>query len=150
LKKRKTSWRQSRNKRRALTGLDHNVTFDIQVEASSRPPKRQRKSEDVEDESESEEEEAKEEAEKKREVGEAYYLQVPPGKLGLSVKFLHYTRSPQPGAVITAILETCAIKGQVEVGDRIVLINGYQAVTKLEDLSIGNDQVRIIGFVKGG
>jgi len=53
--------------------------------------------------------------------------------------------------VITTIHDACSFKDQINIGDRIVNINGSHAVTtKLEDLSIGmNDPSRIIGIVKG-
>jgi len=99
-----------------------------------------------------EERKAKEDAEKKATLikvvnGEAYYVQAPAGKLGLAVKFVN---DGTAGAVITAIYENCAFKNQVKVGDRIVMINGYHTVTKLEDLSVGiNEPIRILGITKG-
>jgi len=73
-------------------------------------------------------------------------IKVSAGKLGLGIKFY----SNQQGAVITTIHDTCSFKDQINVGDRIVNINGSHAVTKLEDLSIGmNEPNRIIGIVKG-
>ena len=75
------------------------------------------------------------------------YIKAPAGKLNLKVNFF----PNQVGAVITAIYESCTFKHQVNVGDRIVTINGYHKVSKFEDLSIGiNEPVRIIGIMRGG
>jgi len=75
------------------------------------------------------------------------YIKAPAGKLNLKVNFF----PNQVGAVITAIYESCTFKHQINVGDRIVTINGYHKVAKFEDLSIGiNEPVRIIGIMRGG
>jgi len=75
------------------------------------------------------------------------YIKAQAGKLNLKVNFF----PNQVGAVITAIYEACTFKHQINVGDRIVTINGYHKVNKFEDLSIGiNEPVRIIGIMRGG
>ena len=113
---------------------------------------KKKKKKQTKKEKKEEERKAKEDAEKKATLvkvvnGEAYYVQAPAGKLGLAVKFVNDSTQ---GAVITAIYEACAFKGQVKVGDRIVMINGYHAVNSLIDLSVGmNEPIRILGITKG-
>ena len=115
--------------------------------------KKKKKKKKTKKEKKEEERKAKEDAEKKATLvkvvnGEAYYVQAPAGKLGLAVKFVN---DGTQGAVITAIYEACAFKGQVKVGDRIVMINGYHAVNSLIDLSVGmNEPIRILGNITKG
>jgi len=72
-------------------------------------------------------------------------LTVSPGRLGLTIKV--YKNDPQNGAVITEIDPACTFKNQLEIGDRIVTIDGRK-VTKIEDLSLNKDRLRKFGIVK--
>eukprot|EP00984_Skeletonema_dohrnii_P020759 scaffold10192_cov121-Skeletonema_dohrnii-CCMP3373.AAC.1 len=72
-------------------------------------------------------------------------LTVSPGRLGLTIKV--YKNDPQNGAVITEIDPACTFKNQLEIGDRIVTIDGLK-VTKIEDLSLNKDRLRKFGIVK--
>ena len=64
-------------------------------------------------------------------------LTVSPGKLGLTLSVL----PNGDGAKIIAINPACSFKGIVELGDRIVTIDGNR-VEKLEDLTVGGEKRR--------
>ena len=70
-------------------------------------------------------------------------LTVSPGKLGLTLSVLPNGE----GAKIVAIDPACTFKGRVEVGDRIVTIDGKR-VEKLEDLTVGKEKMRKFGIAK--
>lgn len=72
-------------------------------------------------------------------------LTVSPGRLGLTLNV--DKNDPENGAVITAINPACTFKDQLEVGDRIVTIDG-QKVTKIEDLHVNKDKLRKFGIVQ--
>ncbi len=72
-------------------------------------------------------------------------LTVSPGRLGLTLNV--NKNDPENGAVITAINPACTFKDQLEVGDRIVTIDG-QKVTKIEDLHVNKDKLRKFGIVQ--
>jgi len=65
-----------------------------------------------------------------------------PGRLGLSVAFL----DNGSGAVIKKINPTCTFKDEVQVGDRVVTIDG-KSICDFADLRIGNDRVRHLGVI---
>jgi hypothetical protein len=66
---------------------------------------------------------------------------VPPGKLGLSLKI----NKALGGATITKV-DDSSIVNSVQVGDRIVSIDGYN-ITKVADLHVNNDKERIFGII---
>ena len=70
-------------------------------------------------------------------------LTVSPGKLGLTLSVLPNGE----GAKIVAIDPACTFKGKVELGDRIVTIDGKR-VEKLEDLTVGKEKMRKFGIAK--
>ena len=71
------------------------------------------------------------------------YIEVGPGQLGLTVKFM----KSKEGAVITGVRDTCSFKDNVKVGNRVVTMDGIR-VSKLADL-IGQDEpLRTIGIVR--
>jgi len=70
-------------------------------------------------------------------------LIVSPGRLGLTLKI----DKVLGGATITEIDPACTFKGQLEVGDRIVTIDGKK-VTKVADLQVDKDKVRKFGIAK--
>lgn len=69
-------------------------------------------------------------------------LTVSPGRLGLTLAIV-----PEGGAKIMAVDPACTFRGQVEVGDRILTIDGKK-VEKLEDATVGRERVRKFGIVK--
>ncbi len=71
-------------------------------------------------------------------------LTVSPGRLGLTLEMM---KEEGEGAIIKAIDPACTFLGQVEVGDRILTIDG-EMVTKLEDLLVGKDRLRKFGILK--
>ena len=75
--------------------------------------------------------------------GQMLLLTVSPGKLGLTIR----VDKTLGGCTITAIDPACTFKDRVEVGDRIVTIDG-QKVTKIADLQINNTKQRQFGVVK--
>jgi hypothetical protein len=70
-------------------------------------------------------------------------LIVSPGRLGLTLKI----DKVLGGATITEIDAACTFKGQLEVGDRIVTIDGIK-VTKIADLQVNKDKIRKFGIAK--
>ncbi len=72
-------------------------------------------------------------------------LTVSPGRLGLTLNV--NKNDPENGAVITAINPACTFRDQLEVGDRIVTIDG-QKVTKIEDLHVNKDKLRKFGIAQ--
>lgn len=70
-------------------------------------------------------------------------LIVSPGRLGLTLKI----DKELGGATITEIDNACTFKGQLEVGDRIVTIDGVK-VTKVADLQVNKDKIRKFGIAK--
>eukprot|EP00986_Skeletonema_menzelii_P004646 scaffold1607_cov151-Skeletonema_menzelii.AAC.8 len=73
-------------------------------------------------------------------------LTVSPGRLGLTLN-VNKNDPQNNGAVITNIHPACTFKDKLEVGDRIVTIDGRK-VTKVEDLHVNKDQLRKFGIVK--
>eukprot|EP00970_Alexandrium_tamarense_P000290 scaffold32_cov190-Alexandrium_tamarense.AAC.8 len=71
----------------------------------------------------------------------SFCLLVSPGRLGLSLTF-----DSGIGAVISAIDPACTFKGQIQVGDRIITVDGI-TVKRPEDLVAGKDKVRQFGVV---
>lgn len=69
---------------------------------------------------------------------------VPPGKLGLSLKI----NKALGGATITKV-DHPTLANSVQVGDRIVSIDGYN-ITKIADLHVNNDKERIFGIITKG
>jgi len=71
-------------------------------------------------------------------------LPITRGTLGLSIQFSKF----KGGAVITAVDPLCKFKDKVNVGDRLLKIDG-KSVCNPEDLSFGKDKdVRMFGFVQ--
>ena len=70
-------------------------------------------------------------------------LLVAPGKIGLTLKI----DKINDGATVSKIDPTCRFKGQIEVGDRVVTIDGLK-ITKIADLHVNSDKVRRFGIVK--
>ena len=70
-------------------------------------------------------------------------LIVSPGKLGLTLKI----DKVLGGATIAEIDDACTFKGQLDVGDRIVTIDG-QKVTNVADLQVNKDKIRKFGIAK--
>ena len=75
-------------------------------------------------------------------VLEDIIITVAPGQLGMTVEF-----GDGPGALITGLQPTCSFQDKVDVGDRLVSIDGRR-VRSAEDLS-GSDRQRVFGFVVG-
>eukprot|EP00984_Skeletonema_dohrnii_P036829 scaffold38240_cov161-Skeletonema_dohrnii-CCMP3373.AAC.1 len=75
--------------------------------------------------------------------GKMLLLTVSPGKLGLTVR----VDKVLGGCTITAIAPACTFKDRVEIGDRIVTIDGQQ-ISKIADLQINNTKMRSFGVVK--
>lgn len=69
------------------------------------------------------------------------FLSVPPGKIGLLLSV------DSSGATVAKIEADCRFRDQVEVGDRIVTIDGVR-ITKAADLRVNNATVRTYGIVK--
>jgi len=69
-------------------------------------------------------------------------LAVSPGKLGITLNFLVDRRGP----VITAINPACSFKNDIEIGNRLICIDGRK-ITKPADLHVGKDKMRVFGFV---
>jgi len=72
-------------------------------------------------------------------------LPVSPGRLGLCLGF----DKVGAGAVITAMDPACTFRDQIEVGDRLIMVDG-NVITKMEDLSKGQEkkEVRVFEFAK--
>jgi hypothetical protein len=70
-------------------------------------------------------------------------LTVSPGRLGITLEI----KEEGEGAVIKAIDPACTFLGQVEVGDRILTVDG-EIVTSLEDLTVNKDRLRKFGILK--
>jgi len=69
-------------------------------------------------------------------------LTVSPGRLGLTLVIV-----PDGGAKIKNIDPACTFRGQLQIGDRIVTIDGKKIRT-LEDVKVGKERVRKFGIVK--
>ena len=70
-------------------------------------------------------------------------LTVSPGKLGLTLSIL----ANGNGAEVRSVDPACTFKGKIDVGDRIVSIDGRR-IEKIEDLTVGKDRVRKFGVAK--
>jgi len=69
-------------------------------------------------------------------------LTISPGRLGLTLQV-----DAVGGAVVTSVDPACTFGNQVDVGDRLILIDG-RPVESADDLYTGSDRVRIFGFAK--
>mmetsp|Transcript_4032 Transcript_4032/g.9102 ORF Transcript_4032/g.9102 Transcript_4032/m.9102 type:complete len:316 (-) Transcript_4032:128-1075(-) len=69
-------------------------------------------------------------------------VQAPPGRLGLAVQFAN----DKEGAIVSAVHEACSFKNKVNVGDRIMMIDG-NSLSRPEDLAIGMDKSRTVYIV---
>lgn len=87
---------------------------------------------------------AAEKKKKKKMPPRAKPILVPPGKLGLSLKI----NKALGGATITKV-DHPTLVNSVQVGDRIVSIDGYN-ITKIADLHVNNDKERIFGIITKG
>mmetsp|Transcript_21126 Transcript_21126/g.38756 ORF Transcript_21126/g.38756 Transcript_21126/m.38756 type:complete len:677 (+) Transcript_21126:72-2102(+) len=70
-------------------------------------------------------------------------LPISPGRLGLTLQFY----KTGLGAMITGVDSACTFKDQVNVGDRLITVDG-SVVSKVEDLSSGKEAVRMFGIAK--
>ena len=71
-----------------------------------------------------------------------FHLTVSPGRLGLTI-----TVVKEGGVVISNIDPACTFRSQVEVGDRIVTIDGKYVLT-VGDLQKGKEKARKFGIIK--
>lgn len=69
-------------------------------------------------------------------------ISVPPGKIGLTLSI-----DRNSGATVTEIDDACKIKEKIQIGDRIVTIDGIQ-VTRGADFQVNSNKVRSFGIVK--
>ena len=69
-------------------------------------------------------------------------LTISPGRLGLTLQV-----DAVGGAVVTSVDPACTFGNQVDVGDRLIMIDG-RPVESADDLYTGSDRVRIFGFAK--
>ncbi|KAL3803444.1 hypothetical protein ACHAWO_003599 [Cyclotella atomus] len=69
------------------------------------------------------------------------FLSVPPGKIGLLLSV------DNSGATVAKIEADGKFRDEIEVGDRIVTIDGAR-ITKAADLQVNNDKVRVFGIAK--
>ncbi|KAL7546469.1 hypothetical protein ACHAWF_009804 [Thalassiosira exigua] len=67
----------------------------------------------------------------------------PEERLGIAIKFFPSAE----GAMITEVDPDCAFGDEIEVGDRIVTIDG-RSVSTVEDLGRGKDRMRMFGIAK--
>ena len=76
---------------------------------------------------------------------------VAPGKLGLTISNCNSSDdgNQNGGVIIKGILETCTLRDEVWIGDRIVSCDG-KPVTTVHDLAGGNDKARQLGIVSSG
>jgi hypothetical protein len=74
-------------------------------------------------------------------------LTVSPGRLGLTLSMVPNANEVDGGAEITHIDPACTFLGEVEVGDRVITVDGVP-VTKLEDLVTGKERTRKFGILK--
>ena len=72
-------------------------------------------------------------------------LTVTPGLLGITLSMI--SNDEFGGAEITRIDPECTFGSQVEVGDRVVTIDG-ESVTKLQDFLVAKDRERKLGILK--
>lgn len=72
-------------------------------------------------------------------------LTVTPGILGITLSMI--SNDEFGGAEITRIDPECTFGSQVEVGDRVVTIDG-ESVTKLQDFLVAKDRERKLGILK--
>jgi len=68
-------------------------------------------------------------------------LAVSPGKLGITLQFVK-----EGGAVIRICHPACAFKDKVQIGDRIITIDGRH-ISKTEDLHVGKEGLRVFGII---
>jgi len=71
-----------------------------------------------------------------------FHLTVSPGRLGLTIAM-----NPNGGATITVIDPICTFASKINVGDRIVTIDGKDVLT-LEDIKNGKDRARTFGIMQ--
>ena len=71
-----------------------------------------------------------------------FHLTVSPGRLGLTIAM-----NPNGGATITVIDPICTFSSKINVGDRIVTIDGKDVLT-LEDIKNGKDRARTFGIMQ--
>ncbi|KAL7442230.1 hypothetical protein ACHAXM_008245 [Skeletonema potamos] len=71
------------------------------------------------------------------------FLHAPPGKLGFTVRM----HPELGGASIVSINELCAVKEQIEVGDRLVSVDGRE-ITRIADFSLNNNKVRKFKIIR--
>jgi len=71
-----------------------------------------------------------------------FHLTVSPGRLGLTIAM-----NPSGGATITVIDPICTFSSKINVGDRIVTIDGKDVLT-LEDIKNGKDRARTFGIMQ--
>ena len=71
-----------------------------------------------------------------------FHLTVSPGRLGLTIAM-----NPSGGATITVIDSICTFSSKINVGDRIVTIDGKDVLT-LEDIKNGKDRARTFGIMQ--
>jgi len=72
-----------------------------------------------------------------------FFLDAPPGKLGFTIR-------PNPslgGVTIIKVNEVCAVKEQIEIGDRLVTVNGKE-ITQISDVSLNKDRLRKFKIVR--
>lgn len=74
---------------------------------------------------------------------EARVVDAPPGKLGFTIRI----DRELGGARIIKIDELCAMKDQIEVGDRIVAVDG-KGITQTSDVIVNKDKVRRFVIVR--
>ena len=71
-----------------------------------------------------------------------FHLSVSPGRLGLTIAM-----NPNGGATITVIDPICTFASKINVGDRIVTIDGKDVLT-LDDIKNGKDRARTFGIMQ--
>jgi len=71
-----------------------------------------------------------------------FHLSVSPGRLGLTIAM-----NPSGGATITVIDPICTFSSKINVGDRIVTIDGKDVLT-LENIKNGKDRARTFGIMQ--
>jgi SNF2 family DNA or RNA helicase len=76
-------------------------------------------------------------------VAEDGYLHAPPGKLGFTIRM----NRELGGAKIVYINELCAVKDQIEVGDRLVAVDGRE-ITQISHFGLNTDKVRKFQIIR--
>ncbi len=77
------------------------------------------------------------------EISLARVFVVPPGTLGLTVKFY----GSNDGALVIGISNSCPFRSSIRVGDRLVTMNGARIKSE-SDLAKGKNSAREFGVVK--